>query len=434
MTGIAAVLVLFSDPRVFLRVLVPIPGIPEAIGAVIVAGFALACFGLRGRDSIRGRWALLLAGFATVSLVRFLVAGYDWLTVVQWVPAYVGAIGAAAVGLNGRFVRSLFVAFAAAMTLHAVSIHLAPEFILQGLDVHTAYGVSSGADRATGLTYAPGFLALLSSMGVAAGIVMSSSERSWVWLLLLASSLVCGLATLNRSFLGGATIAAAAGLALCLLIGARRTGAVIASGILLGALLVGVKATDYGWRMSERLERPVLRDDVETRTTGAAGVIPALLAAVRNPLWGSVDFNPQEGRVMVYDGERFVMVHNGFAWTLATRGIVVGLVFYYWSALAIARLWRATAAVDREERMYVAALLGMYVAGHAVSLVEAFHETFVMLLPIAIGASVGHARTRRRGTAPTVFNREGDVHRGVSHGLREAAGQTEQAPVLGRAE
>lgn len=392
--GTAAVLVLFSDARVLLRVLVPIRGLPEIIAAVAVAAIALGSVALRRREDKGVSWEAMLGAFAAVSLARFLFAGYNWLTVIQWLPAYVGAVGAAAIGSNRSFLKTILTAFAIAMGLHALSIYVPLEFLQEGLDAHTAYGLSTGGARHTGLTYAPGFLSLLSSMGIAAGSVLYSSERRIIWAVLLVSSLACGLATLNRSFLGGAAVAAVVSAFMTWRIGVRRWSPAAAFAVLLAALWVGTSETDYGERITERLDEAVLRQDLETRTTGAAGTLLALEAAIRSPLWGSVAFNEIEGRVMVHDGERFVQVHNGFAWVLGTRGFIVGLLFYYWSALAVGRLWKATRGPGREERAQMAALLSMYAAGQAVSMFEAFHETYVMLLPVAIGLTL---RSRAMG-------------------------------------
>jgi hypothetical protein len=392
--SVCAVLVLFSDPRVLLRVLVPVSGLNEALGLIVAGTLSLAALLVAANSKHGVRWSIALGAYGAASMLRFLVAGYDWQTILQWIPAYLGAAAAAAFGLDHRFVRRMFNALTVAMVLHAISIYVPLEFVKKGLDVQTAYGPSSDLyGRATGFTYAPGLLSLYSSVGFSVGMVMFVSEWKVRWLILVFLSIFCGLGTLNRSFLLGIGTSAFVIPLIWVRLGRAFKKGVALTVVFGGVLVATLYATDYYSMMAERLSRDEMERDLEMRFIGKAGTIPALQAVVANPLIGSVAFNPEHERPMVFNGQEFVLVHNGFAWTFATRGMVFGLLFYYWALLAVVRLWRETGSTDRRRQICAAALLAGYLVGQAVSLVEAFHETFIMLMPVAVGIAID-----RRGT------------------------------------
>jgi hypothetical protein len=389
-----AVLVLFADPRVLLRIAAG-PQVAELVGIAAVLTMVGVMVLRGGIFRVNGVAALLLI-FGFLSLLRFTYAGLDIRVGVQMLPPFIGAAVIAAFGFRSMVIRHLFVALAVAMLLHCAAVFLRIGAIAAGLDVQTQFGATSHLwMRATGFTPAPGILSLLASVGVAIGLIMFLEERRWLWGLLVVTSFACGAATLNRSFVAGFATVAFTVPWLALRGRQRLAFSILMPAIALLLTLVLLTTTEYVASLTERFTGDDFRSSMEMRLTGEAGLLRALGAAAWNPLFGSLRYSHEYRQVLAYDGQQFVMVHNGIAWMLASRGVVIGGMFLIVSLAAAQQLRRVTKhAAARSDRTLAAALLAAFIAGHAVNLVESFLESFVMLMPIALGLVAHQVATR----------------------------------------
>jgi hypothetical protein len=391
-----AMVVLFADPRVLLRIAAG-PAVAELLGAAAVVVMIGILMLLGGIYRINRYGALLLC-FGFLSFLRYVYAGIDVRVGVQMLPPFIGAAVLTAFGFRSTVIRHLFTALTLAMLLHFVAAFMRVGAIAAGLDVQTSFGADSLLwMRATGFTSAPGVLSLLASVGVAIGLIMFVEERRPLWALLTAASFACGVATLNRSFVAGfaTVIFTVPWLALR---GRQRLAFTIlmpVAAVLLTMLLL--TTTEYVASLTERFTGDDFRSAVEMRLTGEAGLLRAAGAAAWNPWLGSMRYSPQHQEVLAYDGHSFVMVHNGIAWVLASRGLIVGGMFLFLSLVAAYQLRRVTKyAAERSDRTLAAALLAGFIAGHAVNLVESFLESFVMLMPVAFGLVAHRVAVRSR--------------------------------------
>lgn len=381
-----AVVLLFSNPRILLRIFIPESGIAELVGfiafVVLLVSTALV------RDVGRmNKYGLYIAIFMILSMLRYFYAGYNPAVVIQGFPTLVGAVAITSFGFNQTFIRHLINAFTVAMILHFVSIYVPFGFIASGLDVQTLYGMSSYlVGRSSGFTSAPGVLSLYASVGLAIGLVMLSREKRIMWALLIIASLGCGIGTGNRSFIFG--LGAIALVLPVLFVKGHRS--LVASGISLGILalafgLIFFKTT-YGERIRARFVGEEIREEIKVRLTGAHGFIPGIKALTVNPFWGTVKYEHRSGRALVFNGEDFVSPSNGYVAIFATRGAIFGGVFLFWTLLACVRLWRvASNADDPMQRLWASALLAGFMVGQVICLFDALLESFVMLMPLAFG-------------------------------------------------
>ncbi|MBU0614331.1 hypothetical protein KJ766_03580 [Patescibacteria group bacterium] len=390
-----AVILFFCDPRVLLRTIIPFPFFAEMVGLLVVILLLISTVLVVPLNRIN-KYGVYIVIFLVLSMLRFLYAGGDPKVIIQGVPAIIGIVAITSFGFNMTFIRHLMNAFIVAMMLHSIAIYFPIDFIQIGLDAHTQYGASSFLlGRPSGFTVAPGVLALYSSIGLTIGIVMLACEKRINWVILVITSLLCGIGTTNRSFLIAFSICI---LLIPLLLLKNRQGIfkslIIACVIALTATVYFMNST-YGERITKRFTGPNFQKDISTRLTDNHGILPSIKAVMGNPFLGSLSFDNPTSQPEVFTGERFVSPSNGYASIFATRGVFFGGLFVFLTLLACKRYWRVFKSPDPRYRLLGSALFGGLLVGQVVCIFDALLESYIMLMLLAFGLFSKYHRPKK---------------------------------------
>ncbi len=389
----------FVDPRITLRILVA--GLAEPLGALIGLAFLLMTLallrGYRG-DKLPLAWASLT--FGALSSVRALAGGVPLSWVVQTIPPYLAGAAAVLSARDPRFLSGIRNGFIFAMFLHACVVAFPGSAINNAIGEQTAYGLDSAtvgnvevAARATGLLNAPGFLSLYASIGLAISLDIARFSPGAASILLL-SSIVCGVATGNRSFVivSAVVVILAAAASAMGRGGAKRLLAI--AGFTAAAAGV-VYSTIYAEAMQARFDAEVIDRDSEVRLRGTSGLLDALETAAEHPIVGALAADARGRAVGVWNGREFINPHNNFVWVLSTRG-VFAFAAYTWAIFAaLHRAWRTrgrTTSLPMSSQTLLLALL----AGLATCSVEPLGEVGPML--ILMGLCLGSTSVSQGAT------------------------------------
>lgn len=382
-------LLVFCNPVVFLRTIFPVAGLAEIIGFFLFIVLFLSVILLVYSNGLRvNKYGVYLLIFCILSQFVFIISDYSFKILIQSIPTYLILVAITVYGLDITFIHHLIKAFTFAMILHFLSIYSGLDFIQRGIDLNTQYGISSSlVGRSSGFTSAPGVLSLYSSIGVAIGMIMISRERRILWILLLVFSFFCGIGTLNRTFIVAVSLFIIVLFPILMtphygLIKSMFLSCFIA---LLSVIIIFLNGS-YTERIFERFESSTLKTDMDVRMKGTSGFLPMINAVLKNPLIGPLRYNHDLGKAVVFVNGTPVTPSNGFVAIFASRGVVFGGLFFFWTYLACLRFWRASNALQEPYmRIFSTALLGGYLVGQIVCLFDALLENSVMMFLILFG-------------------------------------------------
>lgn len=377
----------FVDPRIALRL--TLGRAAEPVGALV--GFTFLVMTLALLRDARGpsrTIAQAILGFGVASAIRALAGGVPISWVVQTLPPFFAGAGCTLAANDDRFLRGIRNAFVIAMVAHAAVILAPSSSLAASLGEQTAYGMDAGdatgsvsAVRATGLLNAPGFLSLYSAIGLALSLDLARSSPLSATALLL-TSVLCGIATGNRSFLiVSAFVVALAAVASSM---SRGGGKGLLAIVVLGIAASSVAySTNYEETMHDRFDADIIDRDSDVRLRGASGLLDALDVAADHPLVGAFAADSRGRAVGVWSGREFINPHNNFVWVLSTRG-VFALCAYVWGiGSALARAWRFRGQTADRSIPSQSLLLAL-VAGLATCSVEPLGEVGPMLIIVGL--------------------------------------------------
>jgi len=385
----------FSSSRVLLRTLIPVPGFAEILGLLIALTFVILTFKVLDLKEYNiNKYGIVLFLFGIFSIIRYLIAGKSSFSSLPGMLTWIAILGFIAARNNEIFIRLILKAFTIAMCMHLFSIIIPFDFIHRGLDTQTSYGVSRyGSNifsaRSTGFNQAPGVLSFFSAQGLVIGIIMYYYEKRAMWLILILTSLICGILTFNRSFIFLLVIITF--IVPMFMDKVRRIASyyVILGSVIALFLLAIFKYSDYERRITDRFEVEIFEKAIDTRLQGEAGIMRVLKAISNYPLLGSFVYDEYSDRhyVLVGENEGYVLVHNGIANIFATRGIIFGSLFVLLSVLAFIGFYKTNkndigpSSFKSINKSFYAA----FIVGQIFCLSESFTENFLMLALLSFG-------------------------------------------------
>jgi hypothetical protein len=198
-----------------------------------------------------------------------------------------------------------------------------------------AGGLSSSARRETGLFPAPAMLVVFSIvlLNIAAFDILNQRRRTLSYFG-IASSLILGIATFNRSFIMGLL----APVILLQLYARNQKSVLFVVGLSAVVLIVGISgeyAEFVGNRFVMLIDSGI---DATQRWTGDTGILTGLDTFWRHPWFGNPT-TPNGGTLMALGNEQqFVNTHNGMVLILAVYGLIGGapLILMYMFSLITA--------------------------------------------------------------------------------------------------
>ena len=394
------VVLFFSSARVLLRTFIPISGLAEFIGLTLSLIFVILIWRILDIKRYHvNKYGIILLLFGVFSIARYLAAGTSFISTIPSILTWIAILGLMASKNNELFIRIILKSFTIAMCMHLFSIVVPIDFIQNGLDAQTSYGVSRYgfnilSARNTGFNAAPGVLSFLSVQGLVIGIVMYYHEKRIIWLILLSTSLFCGILTFNRSFL--ILLAVIVLLLPMLLNNIRRMMLyyIIVATVITVTFLAIINYSNYSGIITKRFEADIIEKAIDTRMYGEAGIMRVFKAISNNPLIGSFVYDKYYDRhfILVGKKEGYVLVHNGLANIFATRGVVFGLFFVFLSALAFIRLYKMTKS-DKSPPTIIniyRAFYAAFIVGQIFCLSESMLEMFIILMPLGLGLGLSH--------------------------------------------
>jgi hypothetical protein len=399
---------LFFDSRILLRILLG-EGIAEVIGFLLGAVFIIISLLIINRNwSIGSGYTLLIALFCFITIARFFVAGINWKVCTFMILPFLAAIVSVSTANNLKLYKLIINAILIVILANACVIIFPIDFITQGLEQQTdalrsAWTLTSlVGSRAIGLFSAPGFLSLYASISFGIGITLFYYKRSLMGLVLLLSGLFCGISSGNRSFILGVAVAIS-----CLLIISVRDKTMsflsMLKGLFILVALFGIaflviSKTEYLETIDLRFSQDVISRDVDTRMYGEFGMISGLNALLDEPLWGALAISP-DGRVGAFDGMYYVQPHNAIVEVLATRGLLMGLIYILFCVNSIRGLYRFLPVCPSEAHHNIAGLFVGLVTGLSIAMIEPLGEISLMLVLIGLGLGLQAKSKRRAGSS-----------------------------------
>lgn len=276
----------------------------------------------------------LLIYFLFTTIIRFSI-GENISDISIHLFQFAALILLMSIPINKDSIESFYNAILFSLIIH--SLTLMPflpfyEWIQGRLSSYTAYysgeyDISIFSRRGTGFFPSPGYLSLFSSCSLALGSALFSIKKDRRSLLIIIFSLICGLATFNRSFF------VAIVLLLIYIIHISKIGGKLS---LLLMMLVALPSLqmflnfDYVFYIFGRFES--LANFMENdRVVGETGVITTIQAIMKNPFFGS-PFSENGGYIKVlYEGST-IRPHVGFLTIIAYYGLLVAwpiLIIYF---------------------------------------------------------------------------------------------------------
>jgi hypothetical protein len=379
---------LFTEPRVLYRVLLQ-------TDAVAIAVIGIILFMMLSQVSKVGQYLQMFSERAFIFYVVFFLctiiirfhAGVPLEYIVQYFPLVFYGSFIYVYTKSNLSSKILVEGLAFCMCLHAASILLPFDFIKEALAHQTAYGYSGddliGSRRATGFFASPGYLSLYAAVGFGIGFTLYIYEKKPVWLVLFLASLVCGFATVNRSFI------IALGVYLLFLPWflelsfKKMLGFMIPLLLLIGAAVYVAEYTSYFDLIEERFSGNLLDSQQNDRLGGETGILEVMKAIQNYPLAGNMQVKPNDGGVFVWNGTMFVRPHNSILGTLANYGVFIGSIFLILVIVSTRNLVKKY-PFEYDRPLRKAFLAGLILC-NVVCLVEPLYETAICLLVVFYG-------------------------------------------------
>ncbi len=388
----------FCSSRILIRSFIP-SKFADCIWALIATIICLTVILLLGKKHpISVKHGLFIFIFGVLSLIRSMAAGVKLTLIAQAFLMWVSVLIFSMFMNDKVFLRLLLKGFVIAMFLHLIACLSPSGFIIYSQTSNFGtignYGIYEGifSGRNFGLTEAPGFLALLSGIGIATAIILFMSERKMIWVLLFIESFLCGIMTLNRSFVLAFIVVLIIIPFFLNRIGFRTSlfkYILMLFLIFVPLSLYVVYQTNYGVILLQRFEKKTFEDDIYQRTQGESGVFGSFSIALKHPFIGSILTDDEGCPIGSGSESKFNRPHNGFGNIFAGRGFIFGIIFLYWTIKAFRNFWKVTKIEKTpENRIYENLMFIWLIIGNTVALGESFLETFPVLIPLVYGLSI----------------------------------------------
>jgi hypothetical protein len=252
--------------------------------------------------------------------------------------------------LNDLYTRSVVLSIYLAGFLHLLTLFNDPLGLRSNLTAALsgyefgAGGLSSSARRETGLFPAPAMLVAFSIvlLNIAVFDILNQRRRMLSYFG-IATSMILGIATFNRSFIMGLLAA----VVLLKLYARNQKSVLFVVGLSAVVLIVGISgeyAEFVGNRFVMLIDSGI---DATQRWTGDTGILTGLDIFWRHPWFGNPT-TPNGGTLVALGNEQqFVNPHNGLALILAVYGLIGGapiILMYIFSLIA------ATSSINKSIR------------------------------------------------------------------------------------
>lgn len=395
----AAIPLVILDGRIFTRTML---GSREMANVAYVGLFsaAIVCLVLLAFRSQKSVSAIVGLGIFLASLARLEYATVSFNISIQVVIGYLGLISTILVLNYTKRLDLVERAIALGLIVNAVVL-FEPTGILRTTVINnTAYSYLARAEvgysaeeavsftRSVGVYNSPGFLATMASVALGLYITLTLEAPSLLRVALSGLAVVTGVMSGNRSFI--AVIILVACYFAWITMRARRF-AVAAAGLLLFAICISfafVRGDLLSTEIAERLSPEVLIQDLDARTQGGAGVMPAVRIFLRNPLLGAYARDEYaDGSECVQDEFETVRPHMSIAQIFASRGAFVGIAFV-WLVVRGVRGFRMginSEVLSKKDRLLARAMLNGFVLAAAICLSEPLLEFGPVLVALGVG-------------------------------------------------
>ena len=351
---------------------------------------------------------IMLLWFGIYSITRFILVGAEWRwQIIAFISILLGVV-ASYRALNKYFQETIICALMFAMIVHSIVIIFMPMTATDGIELPQIFGMDISDDlfvqRAMGFTTAPGFLSLLSIIGLAISIQLMISGRIWPWILLFSSSLFCGISTGNRSFLVGVVVIIIMTIILSKLTLRFVGGAIFIISIIVISMVYVFSHTIYGTYMYERFIGETFTVDFSNRIYGEMGIVNVVENIWDSPFLGSADTLPGTNTLAVFVGRDWFMPHNSFIWIIGSRGVIAGVLFIVWNIIAVYNFWK----LHQRQRRYnydfnslpASLWLIAFIAGQAGCLADPLLETPIMMFLLGMGIGLSKRYRLKTGNPP----------------------------------
>ncbi len=385
-------LLVFINPRIFLRTFIPDSSVASIIGVLMM--IILTYFVIKNVNPKRiDKYTIYFSGFIILLWIKYISVGVPITVIIQDVPTFIALIAIIRFIRDTPFIKNVFIVFSIVMIINVAAIYSPTSLILEGFDKNTGYGYSSFLNnRATGFTIAPGVLSLFSSVGLVMGLIVFSQERKIIWFLLIISSLGCGVASGNRTFIIGLLVAT---ILVPFLIKSNKVKLLYISIVALAAMLIISPSNlldDYKYNMSERFSQNELQNAIDVRYTGGSGLLPVLRSAMKHPFFGSIHYDTYKQEIYILDENYRATTSNGLAAMFASMGIMYVSIYIFWTAIAFYRLirWYRTTNSIFGKTWALAITIG-YFTGHLICIFDGLLLNVLMMIFMSIGVKGGFA-------------------------------------------
>jgi hypothetical protein len=380
----------FIKPRIFLRTFIPDSNMANIIGAMMMILFIYKVFKYLSFTRLDKHLVYFVA-FIAILWIRYIAAGVPISVIVQDIPTLVGLVAVIIFIKDASFIMNVFKVFSIVMVINAFAIYSPWSIITQGFDNNTGYGFSSYLEnRATGFTVAPGVLSFYSAVGLVFGITLFSQEKKFIWLLMIMSAFICGVASGNRTFIIGLAISIVLIPVLLETNKARLVyGTILVTGVLF--ILSPMKYIEnYRYNMIERFSENELQKAIDVRYSGSAGILPVIRSGIKNPIFGSINYDSYRQEIYIIDGNYRATTSNGFAAMFATMGLFYVGIFTLGTILAFYRFVSSYRNADSTiEKTWSMAFIVSYMTGHIICIFDGLLLNYMMLIFLAIGIKGG---------------------------------------------